>query len=83
MKEIKVYSTKICPYCVKVKNFLTEKNIPFQDIDLSDSPDELVALKEKTGLRTVPQVFFGEEFIGGCDDVLALDASGELEAKLA
>lgn len=82
MPEVKVYTTSFCPYCVAAKKFLTEKGIPFQEIDLSDKPQELVALKNKTGWSTVPQIFIGEKMIGGFTDMRALDEKGELDSLL-
>jgi len=82
MKSVKIYSKSTCPFCVRIKNFFEEKGVPFEDIDLTDKPDELAALKDRTGLRTVPQVFIGDKLIGGCDDTLKLDAEGKLQQML-
>lgn len=82
MKEIKVYTKNSCPYCTRIIAFFQQKNLAFEEIDLQDKPDELKALKEKTGWRTVPQVFIDGKLIGGCDDTLALDKSGELDKLL-
>lgn len=82
MKEIKIYTKNTCPFCKRIVEFFKQKNLQFQEIDLQDKPNELQALKDRTGLRTVPQVFIGDKLIGGCDDTLALDASGELDRLL-
>lgn len=82
MAKIEIYTTTYCPFCVKAKNFLAQKNVDFTEINLGEKPDELVALKKRTGMRTVPQIFINDELIGGCDDLLALDAKGELDIKL-
>lgn len=83
MKEVTVYTTAYCPYCMRAKSFLQGEGIPFKEVNLEGKPDELKALKEKTGMRTVPQIFFGDELIGGCDELLALGRSGKLKEKLA
>ncbi len=83
MKTVTVYTTAYCPYCVRAKSFLQGEGIPFTEVSLEGKPEEMKALKERTGLRTVPQIFFGEELIGGCDDLLALGRSGKLKDKLA
>ncbi len=82
MKKVTIYTTAVCPYCVRAKSFLKGEGIAFTEVNLEGKPDEMKALKERTGLRTVPQIFFGEELIGGCDDLLALNASGKLKEKL-
>lgn len=79
MAEVKVYTTSFCPYCVAAKNFLKERGIPFQEIDLSDKPEELRALKARTGWSTVPQIFVGDKLIGGFTDMRALDEDGKLD----
>lgn len=82
MKKVTIYTTNYCPYCVRAKSFLQGEAIPYTEINLEGKPDEMRALKERTGLRTVPQIFFGDDLIGGCDDLLALNASGKLREKL-
>lgn len=82
MKPIKIFAKSTCPYCSKVKAFFDEKGLSYEEVDLQDKPEELAALKEKTGLRTVPQVFIGEQLIGGCDDTLKLDSEGKLDELL-
>lgn len=82
MKKVTVYTTSFCPYCMRAKQLLTSKDIPFEEVNLSDKPDELNALKKRTGLRTVPQIFIGEELIGGYTELAALNSSNELDKKL-
>jgi len=81
MVQIKVYSTAYCPFCDAAKAHLKRRSIPFEEIDVSDD-DAKQALKQRTGWRTVPQIFIGEELIGGYQELMALDASGELAKKL-
>ncbi len=83
MAEVIVYTTRICPYCVRAKQLLTRKGIAFREVDVSDDPLERQALVQRTGQRTVPQIFIADQSIGGCDDLYALDRSGELDRLLA
>jgi glutaredoxin 3 len=82
MPKVKIYTTDYCPYCDAAKEFLTRKGIPFQEIDVSDHEQKL-ALKARTGWRTVPQIFINEELIGGYQELVALDATGELKERLS
>lgn len=83
MVKVEVYTTKICPYCVKAKNLLVKKGVIFTEIDVSDDPEARDALVVKAeGRRTVPQIFIDDQPIGGCDDLYALEASGELDKLL-
>lgn len=78
MLKVKVYTTDYCPYCDAAKNLLTQRNIPFEAIDVSNTEDKM-ALVARTGLRTVPQIFIGDELVGGYQELAALDQSGELK----
>ena len=82
MKNVIVYSTEYCPYCIRAKNLLKSKNIPFQEIDLTNDQTKRDEIQAKTGWMTVPMIFIGDEFIGGCDDLYALENSGNLSQKL-
>ena len=80
--EVVVYTTRICAYCVRAKALLTKRNIPFQEIDVSNDQAKRDWLVQASGgRRTVPQIFIGGRSIGGSDELHALDARGEL-AKL-
>lgn len=83
MKKVTVYSTDYCPYCVRAKSLLQQKAIPFEEINLQGNVEELNALKARTGMRTVPQIFIGDELIGGFTDLLALAESNKLDEKLS
>jgi glutaredoxin 3 len=83
MKPVRMYSTQFCPYCIRAKQLLKARNIPFQEIDVSGDFEARQWLVKATGRRTVPQIFIGDEPIGGSDDLHALDRSGELGKKLA
>jgi glutaredoxin 3 len=83
MKPVKIYIWTACPYCVRAIQLLKKKNVSFQEINLDRDQSGFEALKKQTGHRTVPQIFIGDEFIGGCDDLHALERAGQLDTKLA
>lgn len=80
---IRMYSTAVCPYCVRAEQLLLRKGVTTIDkirIDLAPARrDEMMSL---TGRRTVPQIFIGDLHVGGCDDLFALDRAGRLDALL-
>lgn len=77
--KVQVYTTTYCPYCVRAKKLLSEKGIVYEEINLSGRDDELVELKNRTGWRTVPQIFINEKLIGGYAELSALNSSGKLD----
>ncbi len=83
MKEIKIYTTNFCPYCVMAKNLLTKENLVFSEISLQGQQELRERLsRENAGWRTVPMIFIGEEFIGGFQDLSKLHDSGGLLKKV-
>lgn len=83
MKAVTVYTTDYCPYCRQAERFLHDKGVPFKQVDVTHDDAMRVKLVELTGQRTVPQIFIGEESIGGYSDMMKLHSTGELDAKLA
>ncbi len=77
-----IYSKDPCPYCDRAKVFLKNREIPYEEIDLTGKPEEIQALKQRTGFPTVPQIFIHGELIGGYTDLKALDDEGKLESLL-
>ena len=78
-----IYTTNYCPYCLKAKEFLTRKHIPFVEVDVTNNQDlreNLVTLSE--GRKTVPQIFIGLHSIGGYDDLVALEKTSKLDMLL-
>jgi glutaredoxin 3 len=67
---------------VRAKSLLTSKNVSFEERNIENKPEELKALMEKTGLRTLPQIFIDDKLIGGFDDMNALDKEGKLDPLL-
>ena len=83
MPNIEVYSSLFCPYCARAKNLLKKKGAAFTEIDVDGDPAIRIAMMERAQGRTsVPQVFFDGELIGGSDDLMALEMSGELDRRL-
>lgn len=83
MKKVTIYTTQTCPYCHAAKDLLLQKNITFEEIDVSGNPDLRGQMSKKADGRTsVPQIFFNEEHIGGCDDLYALENQGQLDSRL-
>ena len=79
MTPVKMYTWGACPYCIRAKALLSSKDIPFEEINLDGKDRELQELRQRTGQRTVPQIFIGDELIGGYSDLAELDAKGELD----
>lgn len=73
-----MYTTRICGYCVAAKRLLSARGIPFSEVDVSRDVEKRAWLVQATGQRTVPQIFIGDESIGGYDELAALDRSGRL-----
>ena len=82
MTSVTVYTTDYCPYCDAAKAFLDQKGIPYEEVSVNE-PEAKMALKQRTGWMTVPQIFFGDELIGGYQELVALEHSGELNEKLS
>ncbi len=83
MSKITIYTTPICPYCVRAKQLLKKKGAAFDEIDVFMDADARQEMEDKAqGRRTVPQIFIGEKHVGGCDDLYALESQGELDPLL-
>ncbi|ONG41473.1 glutaredoxin 3 [Alkanindiges hydrocarboniclasticus] len=81
--NVLVYTTTVCPYCVRAKQLLQRKNIAYEEIDLNKEPSEVRSeLMARTKHRTVPQIFINDQFIGGFDQLYALDKQGKLDEML-
>ena len=83
MSKIEVYSSLFCPYCARAKNLLKNKGVDFIEINVDESPaDRIEMTKRANGRTSVPQIFVDGKLIGGSDDLVALEMSGELELLL-
>lgn len=79
MPHVKMYTTAVCPYCVRAKQILKAKGVTdIEEIRIDTQPEVRQQMMSITGRRTVPQIFIGETHVGGCDDLMALDAKGGL-----
>lgn len=83
MKEVTIYSTMTCPFCFKAKGLLNELNIPFNEISVDLKPKLREEMAAKSGRTSVPQIWFGDSHIGGCDDLYALHDAGSLSEALS
>jgi glutaredoxin 3 len=83
MPAVKMYTTAVCPYCIRAKQLLNAKGVAqIEEIRIDTDPVARAHMMEVTGRRTVPQIFIGDTHVGGCDDLVALDAKGGLVALL-
>ena len=79
MQPVKMYTTAVCPYCIRAKQILKSKGVEkIEEIRIDMEPEERAKMMEITGRRTVPQIFIGETHVGGCDELMALDSRGGL-----
>jgi glutaredoxin 3 len=79
MTPIRMYTTQVCPFCVRAKALLKQRGVAeIEEIRVDLDPAERLRMVELTGRRTVPQIFIGATHVGGCDDLVALDQSGGL-----
>jgi len=79
MPAVKMYTTAVCPYCIRAKQLLNAKGVaPSEEVRSDTDPAARAHMMEITGRRTVPQIFIGDTHVGGCDDLVALDAKGGL-----
>ena len=79
MQSVKMYTTAVCPYCIRAKQILKSKGVEqIDEIRVDQLPEARATMMELTGRRTVPQIFIGGTHVGGCDDLVALDDRGGL-----
>lgn len=83
--RVRMYSTRVCPYCVRAERLLAKKGIDpdqIEKIRVDEHPEQREEMLRITGRRSVPQIFIGDRYVGGFDDLAELDADGELETLL-
>jgi glutaredoxin 3 len=79
MQPVTMYTTAVCPYCIRAKQILKARGVEnINEIRVDAQPQERQKMMEITGRRTVPQIFIGDTHVGGCDDLMALDSRGGL-----
>jgi glutaredoxin 3 len=82
MSHVVIYTTRICPYCIRAKQLLQSKGVEFNEISVDAQPELRLEMMEKSGRRTVPQIWVGETHVGGFDDLWAMDRAGKLQPLL-
>ena len=83
MQPVTMYTTAVCPYCIRAKQILKARGVEnINEIRVDSQPQERLKMMEITGRRTVPQIFIGDTHVGGCDDLMALDSRGGLTPLL-
>ncbi|MBI5268288.1 MAG: glutaredoxin 3 [Burkholderiales bacterium] len=79
MNKVVMYTTQVCPYCIRAKQLLAQRGVSqIEEIRVDMDPAARGRMVELTGRRTVPQIFIGDTHVGGCDDLIALDQRGGL-----
>ena len=79
---VAMYTTGWCPYCARARKLLESKGVAFEEFDVEATPAKRTEMQTRSGRRTVPQVFIGDQHVGGCDDLYALEEAGKLDALL-
>lgn len=84
MQKVTMYTTAVCPFCARAEQLLKRRGVAdIEKVRVDLEPARRVEMMERTGRRTVPQIYVGDTHVGGCDDLEALDRAGKLEALLA
>ena len=83
MRAVKMYTTQVCPYCLRAKALLKQRGVEqIEEVRIDLDAQAREQMMSLTGRRTVPQIFIGDTHVGGCDDLMALDQRGGLQAML-
>jgi glutaredoxin 3 len=83
MKPVTLYTTQVCPYCLRAKALLKQRGVEaIEEIRIDLDPVQRDQMMQRTGRRTVPQIYVGDTHVGGCDDLMALDQAGRLTPLL-
>lgn len=84
MKPVRMYTTQVCPFCIRAKALLRQRGVAqIDEVRVDLNPEQRMRMMELTGRRTVPQIFIGDTHVGGCDELMALDQRGGLMLLLA
>ena len=84
MNPVRMFTSQVCPYCIRAKQLLKQRGVEaIDEIRVDLDPSQRSVMIEKTGRRTVPQIFIGDTHVGGCDELIALDQRGGLQPLLA
>ncbi len=81
--DVRIYTTRVCPYCSRAKALLHDRGVEYEEIDVTEDAEQRDWLVEASaGRRTVPAIFVGDRCLGGCDELVELDRTGELSTLL-
>ncbi len=80
--KVTVYTTQVCPYCVRAKSLLAKRGVAYEEVDVSGDTEKRNWLVERTGQKTVPQIFIDDFSVGGSDDLAKLDLEGGLLSRV-
>ncbi len=81
--QVVIYTRAFCGYCERAKSLLDSKGVAYEEIDAGMDAEKRLEMRNRSGRMTFPQIFIGERHVGGCDELLELDRSGELDGLLA
>lgn len=79
---VTIYTTSWCGYCERARRLFTSKGVSFRDVDVEASPQNRAEMQQRSGRTSVPQIFIGDQHVGGSDDLIALERAGKLDALL-
>jgi glutaredoxin 3 len=79
---ITMYTTRFCPYCMRARQMLDDKNVAYTDLAVDNDPQLRTEMMQRSGQRTVPQIWVGEQHIGGFDDMYLLERQGQLDTLI-
>lgn len=82
MAEVTIYTTQFCPYCVRAKRLLDSKQVSYDEIPVDTDSEQRQIMMERSQGHTVPQIFIDDQHVGGCDELYALEAAGQLDSRL-
>ena len=83
MNTLIIYGSRFCPFCTRAKQLLDHKDIKFEEVRVDQDAEQRSIMRERSGRTSVPQIFYGDHHIGGCDDLFALERDGGLDKLLA
>ena len=82
MPKVEVFCTPYCPYCVRAKKLLEQKNVEYEEIRVDQLPERHDEMIKRSNATSVPQIFIDDYHVGGCDDLFELEAEGKLDSRL-
>ena len=81
--DVSMYTTRFCPYCMLARELLDSKQVPYTDIAVDGSPEKRQQMMERSGRHTVPQIWIGQQHVGGYDELALLERQGSLDKLLS